>query len=92
MLSLCSGLEVLSSNMCMCLTDRALEIIATSMHSLKEIHLAEASQFSDKAMQDVFLANPRLSSISIPNCRQIGDGCLNVLSQSARPPLERLIR
>eukprot|EP00981_Chlorochromonas_danica_P011434 scaffold4011_cov197-Ochromonas_danica.AAC.16 len=91
MLSLCSGLEVLSSNMCMCLTDRALEIIATSMHSLKEIHLAEASQFTDKAMQDVFLANPRLSSISIPNCRQIGDGCLNVLSQSARPPLERLI-
>jgi len=68
---------------CTKLTDSSLSYIST-LSSLKEIHFKKGEQFSSTGLQSLFINLSKLVYISLVECWETDDRCLQVISTTCR--------
>jgi len=74
-----SCLKYLQISFCNKLTDKSLHHIS-NLVSLKELHFKKGEQFTDKGLQYLFGCLTNLVHISLLECRETDDKCLEVIS------------
>lgn len=76
-------LQSIQISFCNKLTDESLNYIST-LNSLKEIHFKKGEQFSSSGLQGLFINLNKLERISLVECWETDNKCLEVISTTCR--------